>query len=366
MIMNKRKRFLAMIFTVVLVSLSLMGCSSEKGTAVSESPKLKVSIPLVAPTIELKDLLHHENLLTGTNDLTDEAIGKRPVAVMVNNITAALPQYGISAADIIFELPVEGNQTRLMAMYADYTQVPKICAVRSCRYYYPAIAKGFDAYYVHWGMDETVRSYVNSLKMDRFDGIENTAGLYGRDSSRRSAGYSLEHTGYFDGTKIVKAINSLGMRTDLLESKQEAAFNFCEYGNEVVPIGNPCNKAKINFGAQSATLTYDSDSNLYYKKHNNSAHKDGKTGEQLAFTNVFVLETSISTRDAVGHKSINWQGSSNAKGYYISNGVIQKIHWSQKNESSYLKFYTESGEELIINRGKSYIAYCSKGQASFE
>lgn len=366
MIMNKRKRFLGMIFTVALASLTLMGCGSEKGTAVSKSPELEASIPLVAPTIELKDLLHHENLLTGTNDLTDEAIGKRPVAVMVNNIAAALPQYGISAADIIFELPVEGNQTRLMAMYGDYTQVPKICAVRSCRYYYPAIAKGFDAYYIHWGQDDSIIGYLNSLNMNRFNGLDNTGGLFGRDSSRLSAGYSLEHTGYFDGTRIVESINSLGMRSDLLESKQEAAFNFCEYGDAVTPTGEACSKAKINFGAQSATLTYDADSNLYYKKHNNNAHKDGKTGEQLAFTNVFVLETSISTRDEVGHKSINWQGSSSATGYYISNGVIQKIHWSQKDESSYLKFYIESGEELVINRGKSYIAYCSKGQASFE
>ena len=346
--------------------LFLTGCAESKGVAMEETPTVDATIELTAPTIELKDLLHHENLLTGTNDLTDEAIGKRPVAVMINNIPAALPQYGISAADVIFELPVEGNQTRLMALYADYTQVPKICAIRSCRYYYPAIAKGFDAYYVHWGMDETVRSYVNSLKMDRFDGMNNTGGLYGRDSARRSAGYSLEHTGYFDGTKIVNAINSLGMRTDLLDSKKEAAFNFCEYGAVITPTGDACNKAKINFGAQSSTLTYDAESNLYYKKHNNNAHKDGKTGEQLAFTNVFVLETSIGTKDSEGHKSINWQGSSSANGYYISNGVIQKIHWSQTNESSYLKFYTESGEELVINRGKSYIAYCSKGQTSFE
>ena len=245
------------MFIMAFALLFLTGCAADKGVAVGETPTVDATITLAAPTIELKDLLHHENLLTGCNDLTDEAIGKRPVAVMVNNIPAALPQYGISAADIIFELPVEGNQTRLMALYADYTQVPKICAIRSCRYYYPAIAKGFDAYYVHWGMDETVRGYVNSLKMDRFDGMNNRAGLYGRDSARRSAGYSLEHTGYFDGTRFVKAVNSLGMRTDLVESKQSAAFNFCEYGAVVTPTGDTCTKAKVNFGAQSATLTYD-------------------------------------------------------------------------------------------------------------
>ena len=149
---------------IAVALLFLTGCAEEKGVAMEETPSVDATIALTAPTIELKDLLHHENLLTGNNDLTDEAIGKRPVAVMVNNIPAALPQYGISAADVIFELPVEGNQTRLMALYADYTQVPKVCAIRSCRYYYPAIAKGFDAYYVHWGMDETVRRLKSFIK----------------------------------------------------------------------------------------------------------------------------------------------------------------------------------------------------------
>lgn len=364
--MYKRKHFLGTILALIFMSFSLVGCTNSKGTAIEKEIEIEESITLVAPTVTEEDILNHENLLTGLNDLTDEAIGKRPVAVMVNNVPAALPQYGISAADIIFELPVEGNQTRLMALYADYTQVPKICAVRSCRYYYPAIAKGFDAYYVHWGQDPTITSYLNSLNMDRFDGMANTAGLYGRDSSRRSSGYALEHTGYFDGTRIVSAINSLGMRSDLLESKQDTAFNFCEFGAVVKPEGNVCEKLYVNFGAQSATLTYNSETNTYLKKHNGNAHVDGVTGEQLEFTNVFVLETSITTRDSVDHKAINWQGSSSATGYYISNGVVQKINWSQANESSYLKFYTESGEELVINRGKSYIAYCRRGQVSFE
>ena len=45
----------------------------------------------------------NQNLLTGVADLTDGAIGKRPVAVMVNNVSYAMPQYGVSQADIIFE-----------------------------------------------------------------------------------------------------------------------------------------------------------------------------------------------------------------------------------------------------------------------
>ena len=45
------------------------------------------------------------------------------MAVMVNNVEKAMPQYGIGQADIIFEIPVEGDVTRFMALYGDYTKV---------------------------------------------------------------------------------------------------------------------------------------------------------------------------------------------------------------------------------------------------
>ncbi len=353
---------------VIIISLFLISCG-KKEAAVSdvefpESEELGVGVP----GLDDKTVPKNQNLLTGIGDLSKEAIGKRPVAVMINNVEAALPQYGISQADVIFELPVEGDLTRLMALYADYTQMPDICAIRSCRYYYPAIAKGFDAFYVHWGMDQTVTSYVSSLNMDRYDGLSNQGGLFGRDSARRKAGYSLEHTGYFKGTQFATVAKKEGKRTDLLASKKDTAFKFCDIGTVIEPQGNACTSAKIAFGNATATFSYDAEKALYYKDINGKAHKDGKTGEQLSFTNVFILETSISVRDNTGHKKLDWAGSSSSKGYYISNGKVQTIHWSKANgdESSYLKFYDESGNELAINRGKSYIAYTYAGRTTLQ
>ena len=52
----------------------------------------------------------------------------------------------------------------------------------------------------------------------------------------------------------------------------------------------------------------------------------------------------------------------------MSNGGMQKIHWSKEanNENSYLRFYDESGKEIKVNRGKSYIAVNYKGQSEFQ
>lgn len=362
--MRKMIRRIGCLFVTLILAAGIFGCEGKKGQAViTEVPKgTMLEVPKKTGPSE------RQNLLTGIDDLSAEAVGKRPVAVMINNVEDALPQYGIAEADVIFELPVEGSLTRLMALYGDYTTMPDICAIRSCRYYYPAIAKGFDAFYVHWGSDPTILDYVNGLKIDRYDGMANPHSLFGRDASRRSAGYSLEHTGYFKGTKFAEAVKEDGKRTDLLDSKKGTAFQFCDINDVVTPTGNACDKVHINFGATTATFNYDAEKQVYTKKINGHDHIDGKTKETLSFTNVFVLETSISIRDEIGHKKINWAGSSSAVGYYISNGAVEKIHWSKANgnEGEYLRFYKESGEELIINRGKSYIAYTEAGKTSFQ
>lgn len=310
----------------------------------------------------------NQNLLTGVADLTDGAIGKRPVAVMVNNASYAMPQYGVGQADIIFEIPVEGDVTRFMALYGDYTQVPKICPIRSCRYYFPALSQGFDAFYVNWGIDDTMADYLQALNLDQIEGITNTGGLFGRDQERLNQGYSLEHTGYFDGTKLVSYIESQGLRTDLAEDKKGPAFQFNGMEEQLKPKGSDCTSVEINFGAQSSQFTYDPEKKVYLKQINGENQIDGKTGEQLAFTNVFVLETNISVRDSVGHKEIDWDGDTDFAGYYVSNGGVQKIAWSKdyNNESSYLRFYDESGQEISINRGKSYIALNYKNQTVFK
>ena len=50
-----------------------------------------------------------------TGEWINDTVGyRRPLAVMINNIEAGLPQSGISKADVIFEGQCEGGVTRLM------------------------------------------------------------------------------------------------------------------------------------------------------------------------------------------------------------------------------------------------------------
>lgn len=363
----KRLKKVSIILLVFLMIFGMAGCKKKEAPKRAEKTEEK-EVKEKKEEPKQEEVPANQNLLTGLADLTDGAIGKRPVAVMVNNVEAALPQLGISKADIIYEIPVEGDVTRLMALYADYTAVPKICAVRSCRYYFPAYSQGYDAFYVNWGIDDSIVDYLEALNLDQYDGMNNAGGLFGRDQDRLNAGYSLEHTGFFDGTRFAEVVQAEGRRTDLNEDKKGTAFQFNGMDEQLKPEGQDCKNVSINFGAATATLTYDEGSKTYLKQINGKPQMDGSNNTQLAFTNVFVLETDISVRDDIGHKEINWYGGSDYVGYYVSNGGMQKIHWSKEanNENSYLRFYDESGKEIKVNRGKSYIAVNYKGQSEFQ
>lgn len=338
------------------------GCSTaEAESSAAES----TAEPTEAPSTEPANV----NLLTGLPTLTDGAIGKRPVAVMVNNVDAALPQYGISAADLIFELPVEYDLTRLMAVYGDYTQVPDVCSVRSCRYYYPILAVGFDAVYVHWGINPTVAvDTINSMEIDHFDGDSYGSGKYfGRDKDRLSAGYALEHTGVFYGTKVPEMLEASNVRTDLKEDKMGTAFKFVEMDKNAAPSGKDAKNIRVDFGANYSTFSYDADKHVYMKNYQNKPHMDSKTNEQLQFENLIILETKITPypTDSV-LKYVDWEGGENAKGYYISEGKMVPITWSKAGMYDPLKFFDANGNELQLNRGKSYIAFTYAGNCKVE
>ena len=78
---------------------------------------------------------------------------QRPIAVMVPNDSSALPHYSLSKADILYECPVEGKMSRLMAVfkYLDNEERKRIGNVRSSRDYFVYWAFEWDAIYFHFG-----------------------------------------------------------------------------------------------------------------------------------------------------------------------------------------------------------------------
>lgn len=352
-----KKAILAIALLASVLTLTACGGQAEEPTS------SVVESTVVSQPVER----HNVNNLTGINDLSNEAVGKRPVAVMINNISSSLPQYGIAEADLMFETLVEGGITRMMAVYGDYTKIPDVCSIRSCRYYYPIIAEGFDALYIHCGYDKTIAyDTLQSLGIDRFDGNYGNELLFERDAERLQT-YAVEHTMKLKGANVPQAMEEANMRTDLKDGKNQPMFQFHEEGKVVQPNGgkDTCKSVEFQFSADAAepyysTFTYDSAKKVYLKQHNGSPHMDQSTGEQLSYTNVFVLETDISVRDSKGRMNVDWTGGT---GYYLSGGAYQKIKWSKPTEHDGITITDENGNAIQVNTGKSYFGIIQTGNA---
>src|SRR5699024_10139363 len=82
------------------------------------------------------------NPLTGLETESDEAVLlRKPVAIMIGNSPDALPQFGVSKADILVEMMAEGGITRLMGIWQDPSGMERIGSVRSARPYFIDMAQ---------------------------------------------------------------------------------------------------------------------------------------------------------------------------------------------------------------------------------
>ena len=272
-IMAKRIDLIPLLFGVLL----LLTCCGRKTESESSEPQQTTAVTTTVMTTEATTATTAETTVTTTTTLSPErnpltgelgfnaaAVGKRPVAVMVNNVRASLPQYGIAAADVIYELPVEAGITRMMAVYADYTAVPDVCSVRSCRYYYPLLCLGMDAVYCHWGMDQTIaKETLLRTGIDRFDGGNYSGTLYFRDESRRKT-YAVEHTGYLKGSALPDMLAKKGIRTELDDRNEKIGYKI-RYARQVdkVPYMLILGEKEVAEGNVSARDRATDETNVY-------------------------------------------------------------------------------------------------------
>ena len=74
----------------------------------------------------------------------------RPIAVMLDNNVDAWPHASINDAYAVYEIIVEGNETRLMALFKG-KELDEVGPVRSARHYFLDYALENDAIYTHFG-----------------------------------------------------------------------------------------------------------------------------------------------------------------------------------------------------------------------
>ena len=109
----------------------------------------------------------------------------RPIAVMIDNHNGAWPQAGLNQAYMVYEIIVEGGETRLMALFKGVT-VDKIGPVRSSRHYFLDYAMENDAIYAHFGWSPQAKSDISKYSINNINGITESSSTFWRVKDKSS------------------------------------------------------------------------------------------------------------------------------------------------------------------------------------
>lgn len=306
-------------------------------------------LPEISTGREVKDG-KIRSLLTG--GWVDEKIGKRrPVAMMLSNIEAAMPMSGISYADVVYEAPVEGELTRCMGIFERYDNLEKIGSIRSCRDYFLYYALEFDAVYAHWGQS------AYAVEVLERDYVNNLSGLSAIGSTvfYRSNDRIAPHNAYASAKGIEAGIKKLKYRTEYLED-HVSKFTFAEDDKETVYEGEKYTYIAPGYYINKPWFEYNENDKLYYRFQYGDKHIDDLTGEQLAYKNVIIQYSNWQQRDERDYLAFDCHG----KGYglYFTNGTGKEVKWRRVGdvETGMIKYYElETGKEIVFNQGKTFI-----------
>jgi len=298
--------------------------------------------------------------LDGINPLTGEPMDlrfdrNRPLAVVLNNLPEALPLNGVTDADILYEYPVEGGLTRMLALFQDVFYVEKIGSIRSARHYTVQLANAYDAILVAAGRSPQAQAEVRSLGIPFLNEVEGPhREIFFRDRNR-IPGQRVQnlHSVITTGERLFEMLPQYDFRI-VHENDFTPSLRFTEDGTP--QGGADANEIRVRFSsAKSTTFTYDSSLRKYTVRQSNTDFVDANDGSRPVFANVLVIKTSVSNirDDTAGRLDITTTGS--GEGYFASGGKYVRINWQRPNQSSQFIFSLEDGTRLNLSVGKSYI-----------
>lgn len=370
---SKTKKIIAIVIAVVLViAIVVFGLLKFFGFSGKKPEEPSTTKPAQTQQAVVEEDKGAMNPLTGEYGFNENAVGKRPIAVVAENeysTESVRPQWGLKEADIVLEGESEFS-TRLLLFYADYTNIPEqVGPTRSARPPFIRFSQLFDSVFIHAGLSHSKGNYVGAdtvfetENVDHYNLLSGTENgeLFGRDKSRTS---TIEHTGYLNGKGMQSLVEKKKWNMDINTSKF-TALTFNEEAKELSET--PALNLEFRWSGADGSgrcpktghFSYDADKKAY-----STTDFDSRYGTaDLEFANlIFLLDK---TEYVVKDNYKNSGSSETYCDYKLSggNGVVAsmgtqiEITWGVENGKLWMK--DSNGTDITLNAGKTYIGYGS-------
>ena len=280
---------------------------------------------------------------------------ERPIAVMIDNIGDAKPQIGLNEAYIVYEIIVEGNQTRLMALFKG-KNLDILGPIRSARHYFLDYALENDAIFIHYGWSPKAKKDIQDLNIDNINGIVESTKSFWRIKNKISP-----HNVVTSTNKILEIIKRKKYRKT---SIQESILN---YQSEELNLNSSIDAKNVNIPYSerySVYYKYNEETGRYTRyngdtnkgKLKNLIQKDLITNEPITTKNIIItFANNTSIDDGTDKDRQNLINIGILDGYYITNGKAIKIKCKKKSRREQTIYEDLHGNEIKVNDGNTFI-----------
>ena len=274
----------------------------------------------------------------------------RPIAVMIDNNINAMPQAGLLEADIVYEIIVEGGETRLMLILQD-KDLDKVGPIRSSRHYFLDYALENDAIYVHFGWSPQAQSDIDTLGVDNINGIYESSSSFWRVSDKYAP-----HNAVTSTDNILSIADREGYRTT---TSQDTILNYV-VAEVNLEDGEVANTVTIPYSDYNTVrYEYDEEAKEYVRYSRGVKQVDWTTEETITTKNIIVEKARNSTlSDGSGKGRQTLDNIKELDGYYITNGKAIPITCTKTSRSGQTVYKDLDGNEIDVNDGKTFIQIC--------
>ncbi|MGQ9621899.1 MAG: DUF3048 domain-containing protein [Candidatus Caldatribacteriaceae bacterium] len=266
---------------------------------------------------------------------------RRPFAFAIENAPGARPQYGLSQANVVYEMLTEGGITRFLAVF--YSGSPRrVGPIRSARPYFVLKSFEHDAILVHSGGSMEAYTYLRELPVDSIDEQKNFR-PFERSRDRRPP-----HNLYALFSNLLEEAQRLGLSRPVRSSSLPVLFP------EEKPGGRDAQRMEIRYSLDyRVQFVYDTQKGVYYRFINSEPHKDAESGQQISCSTIVVQLTEHRIKDEEGRVEIRFVGK--GSGWIFVGGKVVPLLWEKNSFRDKTRFYLEDGKEAKIAPGQLWI-----------
>ena len=283
--------------------------------------------------------------IDGVLDDVEDA-NRHPVAIMIENQTAARPQAGLDKAQVIYEALAEGGITRFLAIYTFPDPADRIGPVRSARPYYVDWARGYDAMYVHIGGSPKAESRIAASQTFDLNQFFNSQYFF-RDQALKVAS---EHTLFTSGKYMTLA---------LIDKKAPSTGSFTPWSfKDDAPVSErPLEqRVTIDFSTFSYQVdyAYDRETNDYVRSQAEQPHVM-RDGTQLRAKNVIIVTVKRRLEQPAEKGRLEMDTIGQGPAQIVRDGVIVAGTWKKQSLADPLLLLDSTGQEILLNRGQTWV-----------